>query len=809
MNRFVCIHGHFYQPPRENPWLEEIELQDSAYPYHDWNERIKAKCYAPNTASRILDASGRIIKLADNYSKISFNFGPTLLSWMKTHAPDVYKAIINADRKSQKRFSRHGSAIAQAYNHMIVPLANSRDKRTQVIWGIKDFEHRFGRKPEGMWLPETAVDLETLDLTAEEGIKFTILAPHQAKRVRKIGGKKWKDVSGGKIDSKMPYLCKLPSGRIINLFFYDGPVAHDVAFGDLLKSGEALAKRLLDVFPPDQEQPSIVHIATDGETYGHHLRFGDMALAYCLYHIESNNLAKITIYGEYLEKHPPTHEVEIFENSSWSCVHGVERWKNDCGCNTGMHPGWNQRWRAPIREAMDWLRDALVPIYETEMAQYVKDPWQARNDYLEVILNRSVQNIERFLSEHAIRELSKEEKLKVLKLLEMQRHAMNMYTSCGWFFDEISSIETVQVMQYAARAIQLAKDVSGLDLEPDFIKMLERAPSNIAEFKNGAKVYEMFVNPATADLLRVGAHYAMSSLFEEHPETAKVYCYTANSEIYDRMEAGVQKLAIGKARLHSDVTWEESTVCFAALNFGGHNLLGGARDSMGDDPFSTMHREIKGAFQKGDTTRVIHLMDKHFGTHKYSLWHLFKDEQRKVLSQIIESALRNVETLFRQIYEQHYPIMQVMKETTRTPLPKALAVPAEFILNIDLRKLLENEELDLDRLQRLIEEVKKWSFEPDNVILGFVASQRINKLMEKLSQTPEDVPALENIEVILRILSALPLELDMWKAQNVYFSIGKQLYGGMREKAEKGDNNAKEWIKHFNSLGHYLQVKIT
>jgi len=807
MNHYVCIHGHFYQPPRENPWLEEVELQDSAYPYHDWNERIMAKCYAPNTASRILGAERKIIDIVNNYSKISFNFASTLLSWMEKHAPEVYRAVIEADIESQKKFSGHGSAIAQAYNHMIMPIANSRDKRAQIIWGIKDFEHRFKRKPEGMWLPETAVDLETLDIVSEHGIKFTILAPRQAKRVRKIDGKKWKDVGNEKIDPKMPYLCKLPSGRTINIFFYDGPISNDVAFGDLLNNGEVFAKRLLGAFPQEHEQPQIVHIATDGETYGHHLRFGDMALAYCLYYIESNNLAKITIYGEYLEKHPSTHEVEIFENSSWSCTHGVERWRSDCGCK-GMHPEWNQGWRAPLREAMDWLRDTLVSIYEKEMAQYMKDPWQARTDYIEVILDRSVQNVERFFSEHAVRELSKEEKLKVLKLLEMQRCAMLMYTSCGWFFDEISGIETVQVMRYAARAMQLAKEISGVDLEPNYVKTLERAPSNIPEFNNGAKVYGMLVKPATIDLPRVGAHYAISSLFEAYPETAKIYCYTANSKIYDKVEAGKQKLAVGRTHLHSDITWEESGVGFAVLHFGDHNLIGRMREHMEDDTFSVMHQEIKDAFLKSNVAEVIHLMDKYFGTHNYSIWHLFRDEQRKILGRIVEGTLKDIETHFRQIYKHHYSLMQVMKERD-TPLPKALATPLEFILNTDLRKLLENDELDFDQLQNLIEKVKRWPIELDKITVGFVASQRVNKLMGKLSQTPEDVLVLQNIEAILRILSTLPLELDMWKAQNVYFSIGKQLYGGMRERAEKEDNNAKKWIEHFNGLGHYLQVKIT
>src|ERR1051325_436570 len=276
MNRQICIHGHFYQPPRENPWLEEVELQDSAYPYHDWNERITAECYAPNAVSRILAPDKSITEIVNNYARISFNFGPTLMMWMAAHAKDVPGAISAADRQSRSRFSGHGSAIAQVYNHMIMPLANARDKRTQIIWGIRGFEHRFGRRPEGMWLAETAVDIETLEILAEQEILFTILAPRQAGRVRRFG-KRWRDVSGGRVDPRMPYRCRLPSGRTINLFFYDGPISQDIVFGGLLTSGEKFASRLLGAFVEDKGQAQLVHIATDGETYGHHHRYGEMA----------------------------------------------------------------------------------------------------------------------------------------------------------------------------------------------------------------------------------------------------------------------------------------------------------------------------------------------------------------------------------------------------------------------------------------------------------------------------------------------------------------------------------------------------
>ena len=489
MERYICIHGHFYQPPRENPWLETIEAQDTAYPYHDWNERITAECYEPNTESRILDGENLIVQIVNNFEKISFNFGPTLLSWLENKAPRVYESVLAADRASMKRFSGHGSALAQAYNHMILPLANRRDKETQILWGIADFERRFGRRPEGMWLPETAADLESLDLMAEQGIRFTVLSPYQADRTRQQAGR-WRNVSGGGIDPTRAYMCPLPSGRRIHLFFYDGPISQAVAFEDLLAQGERLANRLVGAFSETRDWPQLVHIATDGETYGHHHRFGDMALAYALQFIEEQGVATLTNYGDYLEKNPADHFVEIHENSSWSCVHGVERWRRDCGCHTGGRAHWNQAWRAPLREALDWLRDEMSPKFEERCRQVLRDPWAARNDYIHVVLNRSSKNVAGFFDRNTLRELSDEEKTATLKLLELQRQAMLMYTSCGWFFDELSGIETVQVIRYAGRAIQLAQELFGNDIELHFLDRLEKAKSNIPERGDGRSVYE-------------------------------------------------------------------------------------------------------------------------------------------------------------------------------------------------------------------------------------------------------------------------------------------------------------------------------
>jgi alpha-amylase/alpha-mannosidase (GH57 family) len=807
LNKNICIHAHFYQPPRENAWLEEVEPQDSAYPYHDWNQKIAAECYGPNAKSRILDSEKKIVDIVNNYSKISFNFGPTLLSWLKRKEPEIYASIIEADRVSRGNFSGHGSAIAQCYNHMVMPLANIRDKRTQVLWGIRDFESHFGRRPEGMWLPETAVDTETLDIMSEQGIKFTILAPSQAAGFRRIGDHDWKEVNGAKIDPKIPYLFLLPSGRSIAVFFYDGPISHDIAFGDLLKNGENFAKRLRGAFV-NSEEAQLVHIASDGETYGHHHRFGDMALGFCLHYIESNKLANITIYGEFLEKFPPKHEVRIFENSSWSCIHGVERWRNNCGCNSGAHPKWNQAWRAPLRYALDRLRDDLLSVYEKEMALYADDPVMVRNEYIKVILDRSKENVEKFLSVHVKNELSHEDKVKFLKLLEMQRYAMLMYTSCGWFFDEISGIETVQILQYAARAIQLADGVGNIALRDIFLGLLEKAPSNIPGLKNGANVYKTFVSPSVLDIARVGGHYAISSLFEQYPETIKIYSFTAQSQMYDRIGVGKQKLAIGKAHIFSDITWEEDIISFVVLHLGDHNIVGGVRQYADEDTFIRMYQKIRDMFIKSDISGTIRLIEKHFIEHHCSLWHLFRDEQRKILNQILDSALKEVDASLHQINERHYPIIQALRQL-HVPLPKVFWVTVELMLNTDLIHTLEKEELDMDRLKRLVDEAKKWGLELDKTTLGFVAANKVNTLMGRFAGNPGDSSLTGEIVEIFKTLKPLELVINFWKAQNIFFSIGKEMYPGMEDRSSKGDKAAGQWITNFDELSNYLRIKIS
>jgi len=478
MSRFVCVHGHFYQPPRENPWTGEVDLEISARPYHDWNERITAECYAPNGAGS-----------PSNYSRMSFNFGPTLLAWLETNSPGTYRSVIEADRASRARFSGHGSAIAQAYNHAILPLANRRDRVTQVAWGIRDFEFRFGRRPEGMWLPETAVDDDTLEVLAERGISFTILAPSQAARVRQPGGE-WREVAA--VDPREPYRVPLPSGRAISVFFYDGGLAQRIAFGNLARSGSDLARALLGRFENSPE-PQLVHVATDGETYGHHVAGGDRALSEALDAIEVSGFARLTNYGEHLERFPPRREALVVSKTSWSCSHGVGRWTDDCGCSAGRaasHP-----WRRPLREALDWLRDTLAPLYEAAASGLLRDPWAARDDFIDVILDPSEQSVDRFLERHSIVTLTPEERGHALGLLELQRNALLMYTSCGWFFDDPAGLETRQVLRYAARAVELAEEHLGGSIEPLFLRLLERVRSGLGEKPDASELYRTLRAP--------------------------------------------------------------------------------------------------------------------------------------------------------------------------------------------------------------------------------------------------------------------------------------------------------------------------
>jgi alpha-amylase/alpha-mannosidase (GH57 family) len=806
--KHICVHGHFYQPPRENPSLEYVEVQESAYPYHDWNERVTAECYAPNAASRMLDEEGRIASIVNNYSRISYNLGPTLLSWMQENAPGVYGSILEADRSSGKTFSGHGSAIAQAYNHMIMPLANTRDKQTQIIWGMRDFEHRFERSPEGMWLPETAVDLETLEILAEMGIKFTILAPRQASRVRKIGSRSWKDVSGERIDPTRAYLAKLPSRRAIALFFYDGPISRAVAFEHLLDNGQHFAERMMSGFSTDRDWPQLVNIATDGESYGHHHHFGEMALSYALDHIETNHFAKLTNYAEFLANYPPTHEVEIFENSSWSCVHGVERWRANCGCNSGGHSEWTQEWRAPLRNALNWLRDQLVSLYEERSSLLLRDPWAARNAYIKVILNRSDENTDGLLSAVATRELTDSDKVTVLKLLEMQRHAMLMYTSCGWFFDELSGIETVQVIHYAGRALQLAMEVGAdPEMETSFLSKLSFAESNLSEHGDGAQIYQKFVKPAVVDIPRLAAHYAIRSAFEEYGNRAEIYSYIADRDQYKRAEAGKMKLVTGRARFTSKITRESAVLAFGVLHLGDHNVSGGVRAGLSDEELAQTSDNLHSAFARFDTPEVLGLLQQSFERNIYSLKSLFRDDQRNILGIILGAGLAEAEASLLRQYEAEAPLMRFLADL-HVEQPKLFRMLAEFAVNTRLRDALGSENVPLERIEELLREARAMNVPLDTATLEFVMRRETERKARAFWTNPRELAPLQTLESAVHLARSLPFPVNLWQVQNLCAQTLNGTFSAVRAQADNNDETAKAWVAHMTSLAKKLDLRV-
>ncbi len=775
--RYVCIHGHFYQPPRENPWLNEVEVEDSAAPFHDWNERITRECYAPNTRSRLLDGGGRMVQLLNNYAWMSFNFGPTLLQWMAEHAPDVHHGIVEADRLGRERRGGHGNALAQNYNHVIMPLATRRDKETQVAWGIADFRHRFGRTPEGMWLAETAVDVETLEVLAEGGIRFTILAPRQARRWRKLGAKAWEQIPGG-IDPSRAYLCRLPSGRSIVLFFYDAIVSHDVAFRRLLDDGDRFLHRIFQGFDDRREHAQLMHIATDGESYGHHHPHGDMALAYVLDRLSGHPDVRLTNYGEFLELHPPECEVEIHEESSWSCAHGVGRWRTDCGCR--FRGDWHQKWRGPLRRALDGLKVQLDHLFATRGRECFPDPWAAREAYIQVVLAGDRDGaIGAFLEKHGHPDLDDEQVTHALRLLEMQQDSMLMFTSCGWFHDELSGIETVQCLQYAARAMHLAEQF-GRELEADFVAALAEAPSNLPRYGDGRGVWEQIVRPGVVDLDRVLAHYAISLIYGHDGvgPRRRVFAFDVETIDPEVRARGGGHLAVGGLRVRSLRTRNEAEARFVVLHFGGldfHAVLG--RGS-GPAEFERFKAELFETYRTGSLADVTGLVARDFPGRAHRLDDLFRDEQRRIIGILLEDRFADYRRSFERLADQDEDLLNRLGQLSY-PIPEPMLAAASTYLDGHLRdaiaRLVHGEAGALEAIERLRARGRAWGYQPERDLLEKTLAESLLRTLEEIDPAA-DLPGITaRAEQLLAAAALLGLEPDLWQVQNRFLGAYARL----------------------------------
>jgi alpha-amylase/alpha-mannosidase (GH57 family) len=807
--RFVCIHGHFYQPPRENPWLETVEVQDSAAPYHDWNERICAECYAPNGAARVVNDKNQITRIVNNYARISFNFGPTLLSWLRENAPRTYRMILDGECHSRERYHGHSSAMAQGYNHMILPLANARDRQTQIRWGMADYESSFGAKPEGMWLPETAADTATLEALATNSIKFTVLAPHQCKRIRAMNGEtdqgEWTDTPNASVDTMHPYLVRFASGAAIAVFFYNGPDSRAVAFEGLLDSGDNLAGRLKAGFK-DSDQPQLVHIATDGESYGHHHKYGEMALAYALRLLELDTTVRLTNYGSFLEQFPPEFECEIVDETSWSCEHGIERWRSNCGCNGGK-AGWNQEWRAPLRQSLDELRDAIAPLTEREGGKLFKDVWAAREAYIHVVLDRSTESADRFFNAQQTHELSEAERVRALELMELQRHAQLMYTSCGWFFDDIAGIETVQVIAYAARVLQLAKHIfgqQGAALESAFIARMAEAHSNIPEAGNGADIYKKCAGTMELGLEQVAAHYAISSIFSSFGDETDVFCYRVRRISHEIYTSGKGRLAVGRVHVASAITGDSQSFSFAVLHFGDQNITAAVKayDDAAANAFKGFSEEAAGHVQRADFPEVIRLIDRFYGHANYSITSLFRDEQRRIVGLILTSTLRDIENSLTTIYQDHASLSHFLTQAG-LPKPPALTLAAGFAINAGLRRTLEGDPIDGAQMRSLLTMATADQVPLETATLSYIADQRMKRAMIELLMSPGSLKVLERALTLARAITEMPFELNLWQAQNIWYEILRTANDGL---TALGAEERQRWEKDFNDLGACLTI---
>jgi len=808
---FICIHGHFYQPPRENPWLETVETQDSAAPYHDWNERVCAECYATNGAARIVNNENRITRIINNYARISFNFGPTLLSWLKENASRTYRMILDGELRSRKIFKGHSSAMAQIYNHIIMPLASPRDRVTQIRWGIADYLQNYGVLPEGMWLPETAADTESLELLAQHGIKFTVLAPHQAKRIRPLKSAadgaegEWTETPDSTVDTTHPYLVRFESGDSIAVFFYDGPTSRAIAFEGLLNSGESFASRLKGGFR-DNAQPQLVHVATDGESYGHHHKHGEMALAWALRLLEKDKSLKLANYGSFLAQFPPEYEAEIVDNTSWSCVHGVERWRSNCGCNGGRQ-GWSQAWRTPLREALDELRDAVAPLTEQEGGKLFNDVWAARDGYIQVVLDRSAETVDDYFATYQSHPLTEDERVRALELMEMQRHTQLMYTSCGWFFDDISGIETVQVIAYAGRVLQLAQDLFGQQaeaLEPAFLDRMAEAHSNLDTAGDGARIYKEQTRSMELGLEKVAAHYAISSVFSSFADETDLFCYRVRRLSYDIYTSGRGRLALGRARIASAITGQQQSFSFAVLHFGDQNITAAVKPYVDADAagFEAFAKEASEHVQRALFPDVIRLLDRYYGRADYSLTSLFTDEQRRIVQLILNSTLWDIENSLTTIYEDHASLLHYLSQAG-LPKPPALALAAGFAINAGLRRTMEGDPIDQAQLRSFLSLAKADQIQLDSTTLSYIADQRMKRAMIELQMSSGSLEMLDRALALGRTLVELPFELNLWQAQNIWYEILRtSSYGLTSLEAEE----RPRWDKSFGELGTCLSI---
>lgn len=786
MKTSLIIHGHFYQPPRENPWTDTVEREPGAEPYHDWNERIYYECYRANAFARISDRYNRVEAILNNYARISFNFGPTLLTWLELHHPKTYERVLEADRESARARGGHGNAIAQGYNHAILPLCNERDRRTQIRWGIEDFRFRFKRDPESLWLPETACDDATLGALIDEGLSYVILSPYQAARVRPIGGAEWKTATEGNVDTSIPYryFHRDGSGRSIAVFFYNGGLARSIAFEGALASSRALVERFVQA--SEVGEGNLVSVATDGETYGHHFRFGDRGLAYAMEVEAVPQGLRITNYGEYLEENPPTWEVEISlgslgEGSSWSCAHGVSRWIRDCGCTTDSTEGWTQQWRKPFRAALDFLRDEAARGFEETAGNLFLDPWAARDDYIKLVVSRH-RFREEFLYRHAGRWLQAEEKERALTFLELQRHSMLMYTSCGWFFSDISRIEAIQDLEYAGRVLDLMQELGLESPRERFLEMLTEAESNRPERGNGADIFRRFVDTVRVLPSAIASSHAISSLVSQEPEEGEAAGFQYSRTEFNRKQHGRLKLATGRMTLDSVWTGKHYDYAFAAMHFGGVDFLCTLKAFPGEAEFREGAEKLWSNFRTTSLPTMLRLMQAEFGPEEFGLEHVLPEGRERIAEIIFKNLVNRFTHEYAMLYRENRRRIEMLQRAG-FDLPQELRAAAEFTFGKRFEEEIRGQHQSRDPLAyrkavQIAQEAAKRGYKFDRSSSRPIFEEMIEGAVH-LAMTEVSAENTHSALALISLAEALGIDVNLDKTQEeVYQALERGDVGG-------------------------------
>lgn len=793
MTTALIIHGHFYQPPRENPWTDTIEQQPSARPFHNWNERIHAECYRPNAYARVLDSRGFVERVVNNYANISFNFGPTLISWLEQEHRETYARIIEADRLSVRRHGGHGNAIAQGYHHAILPLCNERDRLTEIRWGMADFRYRFGREAESLWLPETAANDATLGALIDEGIKFVILSPYQAERVRRVGVDVWTSVIDGNIDPRIPYRYMHPdgSGRSLAIFFYDGHVAKAIAFDSVLASSQMLLERFERAVGDDGQ---LVNVATDGESYGHHFKFGDRCLAYALEAGARERGFEVTNYGAFLATHEPEFEVEIKqgeegEGTAWSCAHGVGRWTRDCSCHAGAQEGWTQAWRTPLRAALNYLRDEAATHFETLGGDLFRDPWAARDAYIELLTDASADRAD-FFARHAGRSLNAEEQTRALTLLELQRSALTMYTSCGWFFNDISGIETVQDLKYAGRVLDFLGELKIKPPRAAFLELLAEAESNIEQFGNGADIYRRLVDGARVTMPHVAASLAIASLVDQPDERDTLAGYAFTRAELQKQQHGRLTLATAQLELAALATGKRQTYQAAAIHFGDVDFYCALTEFVNDEEFRAATERLWSHFRTASLPTLLRVIQDEFGPRDYGLEHLLPEGRKRIYEIVFGQMVTRFTEEYERLYEENRRNIEMLQEAG-FELPTELRAAAEFTIGrrfeYELSRLEQEDPAAYTTALQIADEVARHGYRMDRATL----QQRLEAMLTRAVRHAVAQPVAENYQgalTLITIAQRLGLDANVELAQeSVYEAIrgNHTAPEGLRELAQQ------------------------